>query len=113
MTATPDKQALVYARFNRNLRAQVQALITPSLIEEHRLQPLGQGSDALERVKNFLSRPPTYGLYSRLPMREWQIIRLPIAPGSKPQPIEDTIYRDEGRAYHAVFLKHLEDLLAQ
>ncbi len=112
-TATiTDKQHLVYARFTQDLRAQVKALITPALIEEHRQKPLGQGSDALERVKNFLSRPPTYGLYSRRPMREWQLIRLPIAAG-EPQPLDAEIYRNEATAYHAVFLKHLDDLMAK
>lgn len=111
--ATSDKQHLVYARFTAALRARIKTLITPALIEEHRLKPLGQGSDTLERVKNFLSRPPTYGLYSRAPMREWQVIRLPITPGKPPQPIDNVIYRDESSAYHALFLKHLEDLMAK
>lgn len=111
--ATSDKQHLVYARFTAKLRTHIRTLITPALIEEHRLKPLGQGGDALERVKNFLCRPPTYGLYSRVPMREWQVIRLPITPGKPPQPIDSTIFRDESSAYHAVFLKHLEDLMAK
>ncbi len=108
----PDKQHLVYARFTAALKVQIKSLITPALIEEHRLRPLGQTSDALERVKNYLSRPPTYGLYSRVPMHDWQIIRLPVASGAPAQPIDPMIYRSEAEAYHAVFLKHLEDLLA-
>jgi branched-chain amino acid transport system permease protein len=112
MTATAaDKQPLVYARFTATLRAQIKTLITPALIEEHRLKPLGQNSDALERVKNFLSRPPSYALYSKVPMREWQIIRMPITPGLPPQPIDEIIYRDERTAYHAVFLQHLAELM--
>jgi branched-chain amino acid transport system permease protein len=110
--ATIDKQPLTYARFTQQLRAHIKTLITPALIEEHRLKPLGQGSDALERVKNFLSRPPTYGLYSRVPMREWQLIKLPIRAGEPPRPLDDVVYRDEATAYHAVFLKHLDDLMA-
>lgn len=112
MGTTIDRQHLVYARFNAALRQRIRASITPALIEEHRQKPLGQNSDALERVKNFLSRPPSYGLYSRVAMREWQIIRLPVTPGQPPQPIEDTVYRSEAEAYHAVFLKHVADLLA-
>ncbi len=113
VTATaPDKQPFVYARFTAALRAQIKLLITPALIEEHRLKPLGQNSDALERVKNFLSRPPSYALYSKVPMQEWQIIRMPITPGKPAQPIDKTIYRDERTAYHAVFLQHLADLMA-
>ena len=111
--ASPDKQHLVYTRFNTTLRAQIKALITPALIEEHRLKPLGQGSDALQRVKNFLSRPPSYALYSKVPLQEWQVIRMPIKPGLPPQPIDDVIYRDERTAYHAVFLQHLADIMTQ
>ena len=107
-----DKQHLVYARFTAGLKTQIKSLITPALIEEHRLKPLGQTSDALERVKNYLSRPPAYGLYARVPMREWQIIRLPVVSGAPAAPIDQTIFRSEDEAYHAVFIKHIEDLLA-
>ncbi|MSR13645.1 MAG: hypothetical protein EXR86_03595 [Gammaproteobacteria bacterium] len=113
-TAIPvDKQPLIYARFTHRLREHIKTLITPALIEEHRLKPLGQGSDDLERVKNFLSRPPSYGLYARVPMREWQLIRLPIKASQAPKPIDSVIYRDEATAYHAAFLKHLDDLMAR
>ena len=113
--ATPivDKQHLVYARFTATLAEQIRNLITPALIEEHRLKPLGQGSDALERVKNFFSRPPLFGLYARHAMREWQIIRLPVAGDRGPQPIDDTVYNTERDAYHAVFLKHVATLFGK
>ena len=107
-----DRQHLVYARFNAEKRAEIRQLITAALIEEHRRKPLGQGSDALERVKNFFSRPPSYALYSRVPMREWQLIRVPVTPGTPPTPCDDTVYRDEMEAYHAVFLRHCADLMA-
>lgn len=110
--AASDKQHLVYAQFNITLRAHIKTLITAALIEEHRQQPLGQGSDALERIKNYFSRPPLFGLYSRTPMREWQIIRLPVALAQGPQPIDDTVFTREREAYHAVFLKHVAHLMA-
>ena len=112
-TATIDKQTQTYARFNAGLHAQIRNLITPALIEEHRIKPLGQGSDALERVKNFFSRPPFFGLYARRAMREWQIIALPVTAPFMPQPIDDKVYTSENEAYHAVFLKHVEQLLAK
>lgn len=110
--AASDKQHLVYAQFNTTLRAHIKTLITAALIEEHRQKPLGQGSDALERVKNYFSRPPLFGLYSRRPMHEWQIIRLPVALAQGPQPIDDTVFKSEREAYHAVFLKHVAHLMA-
>ncbi len=110
--ATVDKQLQTYALFNAQLKAEVKALITPELIEEHRRKPLGRHSDALERVINFFRRPPAYALYSRVPFREWQIIRMPIDPTKRPTPVEDAVYRSENEAYHAIFLRNIDDLMA-
>ena len=106
-----DRQQLVYERFTTNLKRQLRALITEDLIDEHRQQPFGQHSDALERVLNFLRRPPRYGLYARVPCREYQVICLPVPPGSEPQPVDATVYTDEKAAAHAVFLRHIDDLM--
>lgn len=108
-----DRQLLVLERFDARLRAQIKALLDDDLIEEHRRRPLGQHSDALERVLNYFRRPPHFGLYERMPCREFQIIALPVIPGEPPQPIEDTVYTDADEAYHAVFLKHVELLRAE
>lgn len=106
----PDRQPQIYARFTAGLATQIAALITPELIEEHRRVPLGRQSDALARVLNFFRRPPRYGLYSPVPMREWRLIRLPIVPGSPPEPIDDVVYTNEAEATHAVFMRHVADL---
>lgn len=108
-----DRQQLVYARFQTRLASTIRSLITPELIEEHRRCPLGPHGDALARVLNFFRRPPRYGLYSRRAMREWQLIRLPVDPRKAPSPVEDRIYSDPQSAHHAVFLRHVEDLMAE
>ena len=110
--AAVDKQVQTYALFNARLKQEIKALISPELIEEHRRQPLGRHSDALERVLNFFRRPPSYALYSRVAMREWQMIRMPIDPGAPPAPIDDIVYRSAEEAYHAVFMRHVNDLMA-
>ncbi len=110
--AAVDKQLQTYALFQAQLKTEIKALITPELTEEHRRQPLGRHSDALERVLNFFRRPPAYALYSRVAFREWQIIRLPIDPAAPPTPVEDTVYRSENEAYHALFLRNVNDLMA-
>ncbi|MCC7121704.1 MAG: hypothetical protein IT493_09125 [Gammaproteobacteria bacterium] len=110
--AAVDKQLQTYALFNARLKAEIRALITPELIEEHRQKPLGRHSDALERVLNFMRRPPAFALYSRVAFREWQIIRLPIDPKLPPAPIDDAVYRSENEAYHALFLRNVHDLMA-
>lgn len=106
-----DRQLIVYERFTAELKRQLRALISEDLIDEHRRQPLGQHSDALERVLNFFRRPPSYGLYARVPLREFQVVRLPVSPGSDPEPADATVYTDENEAMHAVFLMHVADLM--
>lgn len=112
-SASPDRQHQVYAMFNARLRADIRRLVTPALIEEHRQAPLGPYSDALGRVVNFFRRPPHYGLYSPVPMRQWQIIALPITPGSDPTPLDEVRYASEADAIHAVFLRHIAELAAE
>ncbi len=106
-----DRQLIVYERFTARLRKELRGLVSEDLIDEHRRKPLGQHSDGLERVLNFFRRPPSYGLYARVPCREWQVVRLPVDPGSDPQPADSTVYTDENEAMHAVFLMHVADLM--
>jgi branched-chain amino acid transport system permease protein len=106
-----DRQRLVRARFNDKLRVELRRHVTEDLIEEHRRQPLGQHSDGLERLLVFLHQAPRYALYSRRACREYQIVRLPVTPGARPEPLDDTVYTDKNAALHAVFLRHLEDFM--
>ena len=106
-----DRQRLVYARFTEKLTADLRLLVNEDLIDEHRRKPLGQHSDALERLLLHFRRAPTYALYSRKACREYQIIRLPVAAGSLPTPIDDTVHTDKNAALHAVFLRHLHDFM--
>lgn len=105
-----DRQLLCLERFNAELVAELQGLISEDLIDEHRRSPLGRHSDALERVLNFIHKAPSFALYSRVPCREFQVIRLPVVPGERPTPIDDIVYTDENEALHAVFLQHLAQL---
>ena len=111
-TALPaDRQLLVYARFNEEQQAQMRPLITEDLIDEHRRRPLGQHSDTLMRLLNMFRRAPVFALYSRVPCREFQVIRLPVVEGSEPIPVDDIVYTDQNEALHAVFLRNLELLM--
>ena len=106
-----DRQLLAHARFIARLQADLRRLVTEDLIEEYRRQPLGQHSDALERLLNLFRRQPSYALYSRTACREYQVIRLPITAGAPPAPVDDVVYTDQNTALHAVFTRHLEDLM--
>jgi branched-chain amino acid transport system permease protein len=113
LAAPSDQQVIAYVRFTDRLKAELRTLCTAELIEEHRRKPLGQHSDALERVLNFFRRPPSYGLYSTKPYREYRLIRLPVKPGATPTPLDGTVYTDKNEAMHAVFLCHVRDLMAE
>lgn len=106
-----DRQLLAYARFTEELKASLRPLVTEDLIEEHRRKPLGQHSDALMRLLNLFRRAPAYALYSRVPCREFQVIRLPVPDGGDPEPLDEVVYFDQNEALHAVFLRNLEDLM--
>jgi hypothetical protein len=45
-----DRQVLVFEHWDRKQRERIRALVTDELVEEHARKPLGQHSDALERV---------------------------------------------------------------
>ena len=112
-TPPVDRQLTVFTRFDEELRAHVKSLLTDELIEEHRRKPLGQHSDALERVLNYFRRPPHFALYSRSACREYQVIALPVTSGSAPEPIDEPVYYDKTEALHAVFLRHVDMLRSQ
>ncbi|MDA0823418.1 MAG: hypothetical protein O3C28_13490 [Proteobacteria bacterium] len=103
-----DRQLTVMKRFNANLQTQLRLLVSDEIIEEHRRKPLGQHSDDLDRLLNYFRRPPRFALYANKACREYQVIALPVARGSSPQPLEAKVYTDESEAIHAVFLKHIE-----
>ncbi|NOX50478.1 MAG: hypothetical protein GXP16_08080 [Gammaproteobacteria bacterium] len=109
VNAREDQQLIYMGQFDARIRAYVRSLITPELIEEHRLKPLGQHSDQLDRVLNYFRRPPKFGLYSQNTF-EYQIIALPVTPGAGPEPLDEQIFTEKNQAIHAVFLKHVHEL---
>ena len=58
-----DRQLQVYVDWDAKQRERIKALITDELIEEHAAKPLGQHSDALERVLQYFRRQPQAGKY--------------------------------------------------
>ena len=114
-TEIADKQAIFYRRFDKRLRDRLKDLITPELIEEHRQKPLGQHSDALDRVLNYFRRgdmPDKYAIM-RLPedFNAFKIVALSGERGSPPRLVDDRIYHSVDEAYHAVFLLRVNDLM--
>lgn len=108
-----DKSHQVYAQWVQAMRRRVRELITPELIAEHERKPLGQHSDALERVLNFFRRAPQRGKYAVLctvPFAQWRIVVLSGNRGARPTPLDDRVFDSEEAALHAVFVRRVADL---
>ena len=115
-TQIHDKQQIAERRFDKRLRERLKAMITPALIEEHRLAPLGPHSDALARVLNYFRRgemPDKYAILQDGPPDAWtySVMALSGEPGKPPRVVDDRHYASRDEAYHAVFLLRVNDLL--
>ena len=101
-----DQDQLYFERFDARLRTELGALITPELMEEHRGRPLGQHSDGLERVLNFLRSRPGHGKYVLFELQADRAYKIVVLSGSRNEPptdVDDRIFRDKAEALHAVF----------
>jgi branched-chain amino acid transport system permease protein len=108
-----DRQALVYEDWDRKQRERIRALVTDELIEEHARKPLGQHSDALERVLAYFRRQPNAGKYIIVATEPWQEYRIAALSGERgvlPTILDDETYGTEEAAMHGVFLRRLRDL---
>jgi branched-chain amino acid transport system permease protein len=110
-----DRGQLAVDWLDAGLRRRLKALITDELIAEHAARPLGQHSDALERVLNYLRRAAVAGKYvvvCTVPWREWRIGVLSGVRGMPPTLLEDPTFGSEAEALHGVFLQRIRDLTA-
>lgn len=109
-----DRQLQVYVDFDAKLRARIKALVTPELIAEHAANPLGQHSDALERVLSYFRRQPLPGKYIVIATKPWQEYALGVLSGVRGQPamlLDGPTFASEEEALHGVFLRRVQDLL--
>jgi hypothetical protein len=110
-----DRQALVHEDWDRKQRERIRALVSDELIEEHARKPLGQHSDALERVLAYFRRQPNAGKYIVVATEPWQEYRIAVLSGERgelPTIVEDETFATEESAIHGVFLRRLRDLRA-
>lgn len=95
-------------------RDYLKDLITPEVIEEHRRQPLGQHSEALERVLLYFRRAKMedkYALHSAGRAGPYKIIAFSGVRGVSPRLVDDREFGTLDEAYHAVFMRRVHDLL--
>jgi branched-chain amino acid transport system permease protein len=109
-----DKQSIYFSRFRKQLRERLKDMATPEVIEEHRRNPLGQHSDSLDRILNYFRRAPLPDKYIIVTVDSFQaykVVALSGVRGIPPREVDDRIYPSLDEAYHAVFLRRLNDLM--
>jgi len=109
-----DKQSIFLRRFDGWQRAELKALVTDELIEEHKRSIGGRRSDALERVLAYFRRAAVADKYAILavkPFAEYRIVALSGRRGVPPRAADDRVYATPEEALHAVFLKRVQDLM--
>ena len=106
-----DRQLQVYADWDSKQRERIKALITEELIAEHAAKPLGQHSDALERVLQYFRRQPQAGKYIIVATKPWEEYRIGVFSGQRGQlasnPRRREAYATEEAAMHGIFLRRV------
>ena len=108
-----DKGIIAEREFEKHLRSQLRTWITPEILQEHALKPLGQHSDHLERILIYFRKQPLankYVVYCEIPFAAYRIVALSGMPGVPPRLVDDKKYPSLDAAYHAVFLRRISDL---
>lgn len=113
-TETCDKDLIYYQRFDKLQRDFLKTLVSPEVIEEHCRQPLGQHSEALERLLLYFRRHPQadkYAIEVLEPFKAYRIVALSGHRGVAPHDVEEKTYASPAAAYHGVFMRRIQDLL--
>lgn len=113
-TEYKDKDALYHRRFDKMQRDYLKTLVCDEVIEEHRSKPLGQHSEALERLLLYFRRAPQVDKYAI--RREsfsgpHKIVAFSGERGTSPRMVEDKEYKTIEEAYHGVFMRRVYDLM--
>lgn len=113
-TEAADKDYVFWRRYDKMHRDYLKTLVTQEVIEEHRKQPLGQHSEALERLLLYFRRQPQVDKYAIAvvePFKAYRIVALSGHRGVAPRLVEDKTYGSQAEAYHGVFMRRVQDLL--
>jgi branched-chain amino acid transport system permease protein len=108
-----DKGVLAEARFQRDYRPMLRSLVTDELVAEHQQQPVGQHSPELERLLNYFRKgelAEKYAVMTIVPFEQYRVVALSGRRGTPPREVDDHVYATLDEAYHAVFLRRLQDL---
>ncbi len=113
-TEEGDKDYVYALRFDKMQREYLKTIVSERIVEEHRLNPLGQHSEPLERLLLYFRRQPQVDKYAISvvePFKAYRIVALSGHRGVAPRLVEEKTYPSEREAYHAVFMRRVQDLL--
>lgn len=113
-TETHDKDLIYWRRYDKIQRDFLKTIVSDEIIEEHKRSPLGQHSEALERLLLYFRRAPMvdkYAIVAVEPFKAYRIVALSGQRGVAPRLVEDKIYTSQEEAYHGVFTRRVQDLL--
>jgi hypothetical protein len=104
-------EAVVGATYHARMLAFLRPLITPEIVDEHRRSPLGQHSDALQRVLNYVGSLPIDGklIIEHDGGERWFVCRLAGWPATRAERIAGP-FAGEGQAMDAVFRQRLREV---
>jgi len=117
MNAPVDKALHYHARFDAELRRRLRAMVDDAVVEEHRLNPLGERgpqSERLRRLLNYFRRAPQAGKLVVVAVERWREYRIGVLPGVRgvpPKVLDEPRFATEAEALHGVFLARVRDLL--
>ena len=113
-TEIEDKDALYFRRFDKMHREYLKTLVSDEVIAEFNAKPLGQHSEALERLLNYFRRQPQVDKYAVMvvePFEAYKVVALSGHRGVAPRLVEDKTYPTIEDAHRAVFMRRIQDLL--
>ena len=112
--APADRNRIAFAGWDKRMRESIRPLLTKKIIAEHKRDPVGIHSDALDRILNYFRRPNLLGHYAIVctrPFKQWRVARIAAGPGQSPVFVDERTYSSEARAAHAVFLLRVEQTM--
>ncbi|RQO63528.1 branched-chain amino acid ABC transporter permease [Paucibacter sp. KBW04] len=113
--AIADKALISLRSHDKRQRDGLKRLITPAVLEEHRVLPWGQHAEDLTRLLHyfrFAAITDKYALMSeKKAFKRYRLIALSGQRGVPPRLVDDKHYDSIEAATHAVFLKRCQDLL--
>ena len=109
-----DKDEVYHLYFDGMQRKFLKTLVSDEIIEEHKNKPLGQHSEALERILLYfrrVSKAKQLAVKRDALSETFKIVAFSGVRGTPPRLLDDKKYATIEEAYHGIFLKQLNQLM--